>query len=133
MNFENNRRVSARRANDEFLRRMLDGERADRARTVMNAEPSPMPSLPQERPDRPSCDGSYPGGGANAGGECPKHFHAPSLAMVYAPKQCWQNLLDPMSGLEQGSIFAEMILPFEGGGVRRDGECRPQGRGGCGL
>jgi hypothetical protein len=56
----------------------------------------------------------------------------PSLAMVYAPKQCWQNLLDPAVGLAHGSIFADLILPFEGCG-NRIGENNPHKRGGSGL
>lgn len=158
MNFESNRRVSARRANDDFWRRMLGAESADGSRAVMNSVPSPspmpMPSLPQERPDRPSCDGSYPnrpsgdggrsdrpscdGSYPNRGegnGDCQMTPGMPSLAMVYAPRQCWQNLLDPATGLANGSIFADLILPFEGSGGCGcgGGDSRYHGRGGCGV
>ncbi len=129
MNSENQRRVSSRRANDEFLRRMLDKEDARGSRAVMNPTPMPTPSLPPERPNRPSCDGSYPNGSGNAG-DCRMREGMPSLAMVYAPKQCWQNLLDPMTGLGQGSIFAELILPFQGCGKCREEEVGPRNR--CG-
>ena len=124
MNSENQRRTSVRRANDEFLRRMLEKEDVRGSRAVMNPAPMPTPTLPPERPNRPSCDGSYPDMGGNAG-VCQMHEGMPSLAMVYAPKQCWQNLLDPMTGLGQGSIFAELILPFEGCGACREGDGRP--------
>ena len=134
---EIDRRASTRRANDEFLRRMLGGELCGGAREAMNqgVEESPRPTLPPVN-NETACDGSERGngvcgrsgnGGCNGGGNgdgadrgCPKHVHAPALAMVYAPRQCWQNLLDPMSGLEQGSIFAELILPLEA--VRGSGE-----------
>lgn len=136
MNFESNRRVSARRANDDFWRRMLGSESADGSRAVMNSAPSPspmpMPSRPQERPDRPSCDGSYPNRG-DGGGDCQKTPGMPSLAMVYAPRQCWQNLLDPATGLANGSIFKDLILPFEGNGGCGGCDGRNHGRGGCGL
>lgn len=128
MNFESNRRVSARRASDDFRRRMLGEESGNGARAVMNS--APMPSLPELRPDRPSCDGSYPDRGEGKE-ECYKNEGMPSLAMVYAPRQCWQNLLDPVTGLSHGSIFADLILPFEGNGC--GGDCRPYGRGGCGV
>ncbi|MBE6553551.1 MAG: spore coat associated protein CotJA [Ruminococcaceae bacterium] len=35
--------------------------------------------------------------------------------MVYAPRQCWQNLLDPEAALANGTLFGDLILPFEGG------------------
>ena len=40
------------------------------------------------------------------------------LAMVYAVKQHFRNILDPTTGLSKGTIFAELDLPFmasEGG------------------
>lgn len=73
---------------------------------------------------RPSCDGSVdntvsdckPLCGAQE--ECSPYLHAPSLAMVYSPRQCWRNLLDPQSALDHGTLFAELVLPFEGGSRR---------------
>ena len=44
---------------------------------------------------------------------CPTEIDAPALAMVYSPRQCWRKLLDPAEGLKQGTIFAELVLPFE--------------------
>ncbi len=37
-----------------------------------------------------------------------------SLAMAYVPWQTWQNVMDGCSGLKHGSIFEELVLPFEG-------------------
>jgi len=34
------------------------------------------------------------------------------LAMAYVPWQQWQNVYEGCKGLEQGSIFEELILPF---------------------
>ncbi len=68
----------------------------------------------------PSCDGSVGDGVSNnkpthGDGECQSCVSVPSLAMVYAPRQCWRNLLDLQSALDQGTLFAELVLPFEGG------------------
>ena len=131
---EKDRRSSVRRANDEFLRRMLGGELGDGTPfcAVMNSDvpERPRPQLPPEGngpacdgSQRPSCDG-MPRPDGN-GGECPKHIHAPSLAMAYAPRQCWQNLLEPEVGLREGTIFAELILPFEAAKCRKETEVRP--------
>ncbi len=48
------------------------------------------------------------------------------LAMAYVPWQSWQNVSDAARGLEQGSIFEELIFPFEyaGPGCRNTGNCR---------
>ena len=131
---EKDRRSSVRRANDEFLRRMLGGELGDGAPfcAVMNPDVSaPMrPQLPPED-NRTACDGSQRpacDGGRRSdenGGECPKHIHAPALAMAYAPRQCWQNLLEPEAGLREGTIFAELILPLEVTPRKKETEVRP--------
>lgn len=81
---------------------------------------------------RPSCDGSIGNlvsddkPSSCVQGECSPYLHAPSLAMVYSPRQCWRNLLDPQSALDQGTLFAELVLPFEGGSKRMgtEGNCR---------
>ncbi len=118
---DNQKRASVSRANDAFLRRMLGGELMGGEMPVMNVE---TPTLPENGGNSPSCDGSKPNDGDR--GECPMYLHAPSLAMVYAPRQCWRNLLDPRSALVQGTMFAEMVLPFEGSSVdsMRDREVR---------
>ena len=43
------------------------------------------------------------------------HSAARPLAMVYAPKQCWQSLYDNEVGHERGTIFKELDFPFLGG------------------
>ena len=35
-----------------------------------------------------------------------------TLAMVYAPKQCFEMLYDPASALCHGTLFKELNLPF---------------------
>lgn len=35
------------------------------------------------------------------------------LAMAYVPWQSWQNVSDAARGLEQGTIFDELVFPFE--------------------
>ena len=145
MYMENNRPTSPNRANDDFLRRMLGGELKSGERAVMNkaeeasqeSRPSDcvfgkvcarregMQNEPRERnargEDRPKCND-----GDENECECPKYMRMPSLAMVYAPHQCWQNLLDPESALGHGSQFAELILPLEA-----DGNMGMGGKGRC--
>lgn len=141
---ENNRRASGMRANDEFLRRMLGGDLTGGELPVMNMEHldrsesfgrgndgsradgmniSDRVRLSDEGSSgggRPSCDGTVSNGKPSCDdrGECPSYLHAPSLAMVYAPRQCWRNLLDLQSALENGTLFAELVLPFEAGNKR---------------
>ena len=166
---DNQRRASASRANDEFLRRMVGGELTRADVPVMNVETPPLPnrlglnngrangsvlenangglgngrrsvgdtrSTPNGRISRNNelpnnsrtrCDGTgvENGGAQNEsgyGGDCPTHIHAPALAMVYAPRQCWRNLLDPQSALENGTLFAELVLPLEVGRGNNTGE-----------
>ena len=121
---DDNRRASVRRANDEILRRMLGGELSVGEVPAMTTERPTLPEYPQG--NRVRCDGSEESGKENAcgKGECPTCIGAPSLAMVYAPKQCWRNLLDPQSALQAGSLFAELILPLEVRGRREETEVR---------
>ena len=98
---EHNHR-SARRVNDEFLRRMVGGELP--AMNAMRSEEAHGQST-----GRPFCNQNDEGNGG-----CPTHINAPSLAMVYAPGQCWRNLLEPEAALKNGSLFAELVMPFEG-------------------
>lgn len=44
----------------------------------------------------------------------PSHSHHKSLAMAYVPWQHWENVMDGCNGLKHGSIFEDLILPFEG-------------------
>ncbi len=41
--------------------------------------------------------------------------HGPSLAMAYVPAQVFRNLLDPHEALHKGTVFAELVKPYEGG------------------
>ena len=112
---DNEGRAPMRRANDEFLRRLVGGELMGSERCELCTRPTS-----DKRESGPACDGSYPSEGDHAHMEaCPTRIEAPSLAMVYAPMQCWRNLLDPQSALAKGSQFAELILPIEtaGGGA----------------
>ena len=140
MYFENNRRAAENRADADFLRRMLGGElngngcgcdssddrlgnrSFDRPRErSCNRTPVETrrgmgeccewtPQARQEVPVRPDngCGCHTP-----CNTSCPTEIHAPALAMVYCPRQCWRKLLDPAEGLKQGTIFAELVLPFE--------------------
>ena len=129
MYFENNRRAAESRADADFLRRMLGGElngnrrnpSRDRAPTETRqgvgecCEWTPpqarQPQARQEMPVRPENGGC--GCQKPCDTSCPTEVHAPSLAMVYSPRQCWRKLLDPAEGLKHGTIFAELVLPFE--------------------
>ncbi len=47
------------------------------------------------------------------------------LASVYAPLQDFDNLYDANTALKQGTVFAELDLPFMGERrVRKGGNCR---------
>lgn len=125
MYMENNRRAAESRADADFLRRMLGGElngnscgrSCGRDRTPMQARQEDRgdccewtPQARQEAPMRPEngcgchkpCDTS-----------CPTEIAAPALAMVYCPRQCWRKVFEPEEGLKHGTIFAELVLPFE--------------------
>lgn len=117
MYIESNRRAAESRADADFLRRMLGGELKGAPNTRTHNDTNAngccewRPQARQEAPVRPEggcgcqrpCDTS-----------CPTQIAAPSLAMVYSPRQCWHKLLDPEAALAHGSLFAELILPFEG-------------------
>lgn len=125
---ENNRRSTSRRADDDFLRRMMGGELVKDGFPVPTFSESVKPQSPagtQERnvptapPQMPNnnrirCDGTpRQSSDINGTSACPTSLHAPALAMVYSPKQCWRNLLDPATGLSHGTIFSELVLPLE--------------------
>ncbi|MDD4564427.1 MAG: spore coat associated protein CotJA [Eubacteriales bacterium] len=40
------------------------------------------------------------------------------LAMAYVPMQRWRDIYEPAKALSRGTIFAELDLPFLGGGAR---------------
>ena len=130
MYFENNRRAAESRADADFLRRMLGGELNGNGCCNHSRDRAPLdtrqgvgeccewtpqirhPQARQEMPFRPENGGCGCQKPCNT--SCPTEVHAPSLAMVYCPRQCWRKLFDPENGLKHGTIFAELVLPFEG-------------------
>ena len=40
------------------------------------------------------------------------------IAMAYVPMQRWERPYDPKKGLQAGTIFRSLELPFSGGGCR---------------
>lgn len=100
--------ASERRLDNEFLRRMSFGDFSERSVPTMNR--------PSARPNG-AC--SSCGDGHSAIPSCPHPMDPamPSLAMVYVPKQEWRCTLDPHDALMHGSLFSELIKPFEGRSV----------------
>jgi len=125
---ENNRRSATRRADGEILRRMTGGELSCphlSSTTPCGEAPNGGRTAPmRDARVRVACDGSkVTRGRADNRCECgtatptpctPDSF-APSLAMVYSPHQCWRGVLSPADGLSKGTIFSELVLPFEAG------------------
>jgi hypothetical protein len=134
MYMENNRRAAGSRADADFLRRMLGGElngsncanaygrdrapvqsrqenRGDCCEWTPHTHGRQMQARQEEAPMNPEC-----GCGCQrpCDTSCPTEIPAPALAMVYCPRQCWRKLFDPEDGLKHGTIFAELVLPFEG-------------------
>lgn len=108
---EHNHKNSARRANDDFLRRMLGGELTGDGYPVMSLQSTDQSPVKE---GGTNCQGLPRQEGEKACEKgCPTHVNAPSIAMVYAPRQCWRKLLDPSTGLSKGSIFEELVLPLE--------------------
>ncbi len=46
------------------------------------------------------------------------------LASVFAPLQNFDNLYDAETALKQGTLFAELDLPFSGTRIQKGGNCR---------
>lgn len=115
--FDRNQPAAMRRSGDEFLRRMTTGEMPGRSLPTMN-RPSPAPMPPAG-----NCPGTCPdqGGGRNCIGQLTGNPAMPSLAMVYSPKQEWRCLMSPQTALDEGSLFGELIKPFEGRSIYRQG------------
>jgi hypothetical protein len=134
MYMENNRRAAGSRADADFLRRMLGGElngsncgnacgrdrapvqsrqdhRGDCCEWTPHTHERQMQARQEEAPMRPECGCACQ---RPCDTSCPTEIPAPALAMVYCPRQCWRKLFDPEDGLKHGTIFAELVLPFEG-------------------
>ena len=108
-----NQSPSARRAGEDYLRRMTQVE-----------TPCPLQrSVPVFNQESASACGTPSAYGCSA----QKNPKMPTLAMVYAPEQAWSCLMDsPEMALARGTLFKELFLPFEGGSQRR--ATRPTGR-----
>lgn len=93
----------SRRREDEMMRRMLFGGNGTRHSGGMPVVPA-MESVSDTAGDRDEdrCDL-----GNGVGGAC-------SLAMVYSPKQGWQDLFSPEEALRKGTLFRELAKPFSG-------------------
>ena len=103
--YEKNQPSAMRRSGDEFLRRMRSSELPERSLPTMNRT-SPVPYAAHS--SGCSNSGSCTGTGNSA---------MPSLAMVYAPVQEWRCLLTLPEALREGSLFRELIKPFQGRSV----------------
>ncbi len=109
--YERNIPASVRRADDEFLRRMMGGGKAsvglDSPRQS-HAVPTLSHTASHQKP-----------------GDCniPVDPAMPSLAMVYAPKQVWRCSYTPAQALSRGTLFYELDKPFEGGS-HNSGSCK---------
>ena len=118
MYIESNRRAAESRADADFLRRMLGGELNTMPNNGMRNNTNAgrccewRPQARQELSEHPENGCGCNSSPCNT--SCPTEIPAPSLAMVYCPRQCWRSLFSPEDGLKHGSIFAELVLPFEG-------------------
>ena len=110
---DHNRNTAARRANDDFLRRMIGGSIGDSDGCRSKSCPFAANSRGTGRlsVDPPSCNMGDKSACADNCASAPK---MPSLAMVYAPRQCWRGLLSPEEALAHGTQFTELVLPFYG-------------------
>ena len=66
--------------------------------------------------------GSYASCGCNDDNNCTcnmdrRYFDDMPLAMAYVPWQDWNQVYEPCKGLEEGTIFPELNLPFLGRSV----------------
>lgn len=70
----------------------------------------------QQQPRR-NC-GSVPPNRVEAERECPmkaerrRCIDSMPLAMAYVPMQRWENVCDAPSGLAQGTIFKDLVMPY---------------------
>ncbi len=108
--YERNIPASTRRADDEFLRRMMGGKMSHDAGDYRQGHATP--TLSRTEPNQKPNDCNAPVDPA-----------MPSLAMVYAPKQVWRCSYTPAQALSRGTLFYELDKPFEGGS-RNSGGCK---------
>ena len=110
--YPDNERLSLRRSDDEFLRRLRGGEFGGGRIPLQPEGTVPVASagginLPPETAGNSETGYSYLSG--IPGSVC----KMPSLAMVYSPLQDWKGILEPDVGLSHGSIFTDLIKPLE--------------------
>jgi hypothetical protein len=125
MHSENSKNASQRRANDEFLRRMLGGELGNTGERCHPSCPLPSTCRTSDTPQGRLAHREPPSPPCNEGDRthtCPREIYAPALAMVYSPLQCWEGLLPPEKALHAGSQFTALILPLESGAKSRESE-----------
>lgn len=91
------------RISDSLLRKMLDSSRSVEAMQNMDGD-------------------CKDGCGTNAGSRW--RLKGYPLASVFAPLQDFTNIYDLDMALEQGTMFAELDLPFMGRTVSKGGTCR---------
>ena len=83
-------------------------------RSIRDHDCHPCPEPEYMKPEYTRPDSTRPEGiesACNAVDTCP-------LAMAYVPWQRWRDIYEPSKALSRGTIFAELDLPFLGGGVR---------------
>lgn len=80
-----------------------------------------LPRLDADQGGR-RCDGSLPDRDRN-GAVRSWGLHDHPLAMVYAPYQHFRDTYTTEVALDRGTLFAELDLPFEGTGNKRNGGC----------
>ncbi len=68
--------------------------------------------MDKETKPMPEASVTPPSGGSCAAGD--EVVPGAPLAMVYAPCQPWRNLYEPDRALTQGTLFADLDLPFLG-------------------
>lgn len=127
---ENEKQYSRRRSGDEFLRRMRNEEFLSRLSSGSDIPTFSRSDIPRvDQTPRTGCDGTTRNENGGMSEQTNRYgCSMPSLAMVYSPIQKWQKMLSPEEALSKGSMFVELIKPFEGdntdGGGCREGGCR---------
>ena len=102
-----NQSSASRRAGEDFLRRMNQCAPC----TAQRAQSSFCHGCGESKPVNEGCHASG-------------NTSMPSLAMVYAPIQEWTCLMEtPEDALHHGTLFHELLKPFEGNGSRRSCKC----------
>ena len=80
-----------------------------------------MPIIIESKPNKPGCGCDFPGDTDDNEGNMPggsfdnMYLGDLPLAMCYVPMQRWNTTYSLEKGLERGTIFPELDLPFLGG------------------